>query len=580
MSSTRQFTIAAAFFCCLAAVSVSAQETSLASQGPAPANLAYVEGGVDLVHDGLTERADPPMMLLEGDIVRTRNGRAEIIFGDGTLLHLDIGAEIEILGSERIRLLNGRAELRLSSAAPRPYTIDTPAAVVRFDTVGEYRILTDQARGSLEVMVVRGSAEIDDGSQRARVHGGQSVMFAGTGLRPVFQTFNSARFDSFTQWASRRAYGMSGSASSAQLPYELRPYAPLLDQHGRWDYEAPYGYVWFPSVGVAWRPYYEGAWGHTRYGWTWHGRDRWAWPTHHYGRWGFNGNFWFWIPANVWGPAWVSWGFAPGYVSWSPLGWDGLPVIGFASHYGYNPWRSWTVVPRDHFGFRRPVRAHAIDGARLDRLVRTSLIVQNTPPTEPASAVPRGSVVGPGATGNVRRFDPELSRRGNVRRPQSPATAQSAPASDAVTSPAAGVPVNRRIPDDPRIPDGRRIPDDRRIRDNRRAPGTPAAQDAPAASGGSDAGDAPAGAVRRVAPRAPSAPSTANPPAQERPGTVRGVSPRSEPRGEAPRSEGTRDNGGAQRRGGSAGAPAQAAPPPSAPPPSGGAVRRRPGAGN
>ncbi|MGH9173848.1 MAG: hypothetical protein ACRD1H_05805, partial [Vicinamibacterales bacterium] len=108
MLITPQPMLPAVVFCCLAAVSAAAQDASSDPQGPPPANLAYVEGGVDLVHDGITERAAPPMMLLEGDLVRTRNGRAEVVFGDGTLLHLDFDAELEILGPERLRLLNGR----------------------------------------------------------------------------------------------------------------------------------------------------------------------------------------------------------------------------------------------------------------------------------------------------------------------------------------------------------------------------------------------------------------------------------------------------------------------------------------
>ena len=580
MSTSPQFTLLAVFLCCLMAVPAAAQDPNSDSQ--APANLAYVEGGVDLVHDGITERADPPMMLLEGDLIRTRSGRAEIVFADGTLVHLDFDAELEILGPERIRLSNGRVVLRVSANAARPYTIDTPAASIRFDSVGEYGIAANQLRGDLELTVARGVAEIDDGFQRSTVRGGQMVSLARAGARPMYQAYNSARLDAFAQWSSMRVHGFAGAQSAAQLPYELRPYGPVLDQHGRWDYVTPHGYVWFPSVGVAWRPYYDGWWGHTQYGWTWHGRDRWAWPTHHYGRWGFNGNFWFWIPARVWGPAWVSWGYAPGYVSWSPLGWDGRPVIGFGPGFGYNPWRSWTVVPRDHFGFRRAVRAHAIDPGRLDNRIRTTLITQNTPPATSAGfAVSRGSVATPGPTGNVRQANPDFPRRGNVRRPISGSApeANSSEAPAAADAPMTAVPrtLDRRIrPSNPATPDA---PPDRR------APAAAAAAEAPPTA------EPPAGSGRErgrvrggYAQPPPSARGEESSGAGGDPaGSVRTARPRGEPRAESPRSEGSRDNGGshatggARQRGGSAGAPAQSAPAQSGPPPSGGAVRRRPG---
>ena len=119
------------------------------------------------------------------------------------------------------------------------------------------------------------------------------MTLAQAGARPLFQPFNSARLDAFAQWSQRPDEWRCASQSAAQLPYELRPMRPSSISTAAGITSTPYGYVWFPSVGVAWRPYYDGAWGYTRYGWTWHGRDRWAWPTHHYGRWGFNGSFWY-----------------------------------------------------------------------------------------------------------------------------------------------------------------------------------------------------------------------------------------------------------------------------------------------
>jgi hypothetical protein len=267
----------------------------------------------------------------------------------------------------------------------------------------------------------------------------------GPGGRPLIETFNSARWDAFESWSHDRATGFANAPSApsaARLPYELRPYGPALDRDGRWDYVDPHGYVWFPSVGVSWRPYYDGSWSFTRYGWTWHGRDRWAWPTHHYGRWGFTGASWYWIPASAWAPAWVSWSIAPGYVGWAPLGWHvpgRVDVWDRRDHPAYfprySPWRGWTVLPRQQFGPRRDVRVHAIDGDRLDAVTRRVLL-RSAAPTRAVDdvAVPRDSVVAPGLRGNVRRPPPPPSRRreaptgapsppGNDRRADDPASA-------------------------------------------------------------------------------------------------------------------------------------------------------------
>jgi hypothetical protein len=547
----------------LIAFSAYAQEPSSPAPAPAPAHLAFVDGSVDVVQDGVTERAEPPVMLIDGDIVRTRNGRAEIVFGDGTLLHLSHDAEVEILAAEHLRLTSGRAIVRLSHAAARPYVIDTPASSVRLESEGEYGITSDRS-GRLEVSVSRGVAHVADTSTWA-VRGGQRITISGAGARPLIESFNTARWDAFAQWAADRAHGVTASSSAAQLPYQLRPYAPVLDHYGRWDYLAPHGYVWMPSVGASWRPYYDGSWSFTRYGWTWRGRERWAWPTHHYGRWGFTGAVWYWVPATAWAPAWVSWSVASGYVSWAPLGWHGSVGLSAwprrdhpAYAPNYSPWRGWTVVRRDHFAPRRDVRAHAIDGDRLDDTTRRALISQADAVVrrEPRavsreSGASRESIVtSPGARGNVRRPAPV--------QPSSPGR------SDASTPPSASSPPPARTLD----PRGGAVRSPR---------------------------------VREAAPReeAPPQPSQVSPRSTRRaapePEPSR-VTPRETPRGETPASSPrATERSGAVRRGDAARppgggeatqAPARGSSPPAASTPRGtakpgteGGARRRPGSG-
>jgi len=519
---------------CLIAIPAYGQEPSRPTAAPAPANLAFVDGAVDVVQDGVTERADPPLMLIEGDIVRTRNGRAEIVFGDGTLLHLSHDTELEVLAIDHLRLTTGRAIVRLSHTAERPYVVDTPASAVRLEAEGEYGITADRTE-RLELTVTRGAATLIDYPSWT-VRGGQRITLAAAGARPRIESFNTARWDAFTQWASDRAHGVAASVSAAQLPYPLRPYAPVLDQYGRWDHIAPHGYVWVPSVDSGWRPYYDGSWSFTRYGWTWRGRERWAWPTHHYGRWGYTGAVWYWVPAALWAPAWVSWSAAPGYVSWAPLGWhSSVGVWPRRDHPAYRPnyqpWRGWTVVRRDQFAPRRHVRPHAIDGDRLDGATRRILISQGTAESRTGNsrAVTRESVTVPGP-------------RGSVRRPTTvPPAAMAAPR--AADHPAYAPPVR---------------PATRNVEGRRgavRAPGTPEAT--------------PRG-PRAAAPQEPSR-----------------VSPRSTTRAEGERTERARPSGsgGAVRRGDAArtpsrgGSPASRTPPPAAQKPSAeGGARRRPGA--
>jgi hypothetical protein len=544
----------AALVSCLIALPAYGQEPSPAEPAPAPASLAYVDGAVDVVQDGVTERADPPVMLIEGDLVRTRNGRAEVVFGDGTLLHLSHDTELEILGDDHLRLTSGRVIVRLSHAAAQPYVIDTPASSVRLEAEGEYAVATDRA-ARLEVAVTRGTATLTDGAAWT-VRGGQRITLAAAGARPVIESFNTARWDAFSQWASDRAHGLASSSSAAQLPYQLRPYAPVLDQYGRWDYLAPHGYVWVPSVSVGWRPYYDGSWSFTRYGWTWRGRERWAWPTHHYGRWGFNGVVWYWVPATVWAPAWVSWTVTSGYVSWAPLGWySSANVWGRRDHPAYapnNPWRGWTVVRRDHFAPRRHVRTYAVDGNRLDVLTQRALISQAAVTRAEPRAVRRQSVTTPASRGNVRR--PATENPAAVAVPRSGDHPAYAPRTAPSVEDRRGT---VRATDDRR--GAVRNPDDRRG----------------AARGTEDRG----GAVRE--PRGRDAtPREASPREPAR------VTPRAGPSSAPPDNPRTTERSGAVRRGDAARTPSRGTPPPAAqtPPPAGqtspatGGARRRPGA--
>ena len=184
-----------------------------------------------------------------------------------------------------------------------------------------------------------------------------------------------------------RAEEASTATSAAYLPPDLQTYGNTFDRYGSWQYAAPYGYVWYPTVGPDWRPYYYGSWSAVpSYGWTWVGIDAWSWPTHHYGRWGYGRNSWYWIPGRTWSTAWVSWAAAPDYVSWCPLGYDGRPVFGlsviaadYGSRYRDHSWNGWTMMSRRQFGVRGSyAHRNAIEPRQLPS--NTPFIVQSGPP--------------------------------------------------------------------------------------------------------------------------------------------------------------------------------------------------------
>ncbi len=201
---------------------------------------------------------------------------------------------------------------------------------------------------------------------------------------------------------------LAEAPSATYLPQDLQKYGDTFDRNGSWQYTAPYGYVWYPSVTQDWRPYYYGSWAPVpSYGWTWIGVDTWSWPTHHYGRWGYGRNAWFWIPGRTWGAAWVSWASASDYVSWCPLGYDGRPVFGysvFGADSGWrfrtgldHRWNGWTVMPRRDFGAHGAYTPHyEVDPRRIAS--DTPFIVQARAPVALPHATSSSAVTSPGAS--------------------------------------------------------------------------------------------------------------------------------------------------------------------------------------
>src|SRR4051794_21171736 len=135
----------------------------VAPAGVAPAHVSFVEGTVVLERDGKPEGSPLNMPLLSGDRLKTQDGRVEVLFADGSALHLDSRTTLDIQSDDLARLIDGR--VRLSIGGPSravAYRIDSPAGSVRISETGEYRVsmLHGENETQVELAVVRGSGEI------------------------------------------------------------------------------------------------------------------------------------------------------------------------------------------------------------------------------------------------------------------------------------------------------------------------------------------------------------------------------------------------------------------------------------
>lgn len=366
-----------------------------------PPHLSVLDGRAMLTRGADREEAVTNTPLALGDRLATEYGRAEVLMGDGSALHLDESTTVDLNGDTVVRLMSGRLILLAQPAAAGRLQVDTAAASVRPVAAGEYHvsIVDDSGVPTTRVAVVRGEVDVETDQGRVPVGPGQQtyVREGEAPARPM--PFNSARADEFIRWSEQLVDGRRGSTSAQYLPADLRVYGSTFDQHGTWNYAAPHGYVWYPRVARTWRPYHHGRWRHgVGFGWTFVGFDPWGWPTHHFGRWGIGtGGAWFWIPSTGWGAAWVQWAVAPGFVGWCPLGWNNRPIVGWGfphrpTPFGVDHWRAWSVVPLNTFRVGAPIHRQPFDPRPFSGPRAPSFVLQ---PTPPATAIPRGSVVAP-----------------------------------------------------------------------------------------------------------------------------------------------------------------------------------------
>ncbi|HMI42206.1 MAG TPA: FecR family protein, partial [Gemmatimonadaceae bacterium] len=106
-----------------------------------PAHVSFVDGAAVLERDGQPDTSPANMPLLAGDRLRTQGGRVEILFADGSALHVDANTTLDFQSDELVRLLDGR--IRLSIPGPNrgvSYRIDASSASALITEPGEYRL--------------------------------------------------------------------------------------------------------------------------------------------------------------------------------------------------------------------------------------------------------------------------------------------------------------------------------------------------------------------------------------------------------------------------------------------------------
>jgi hypothetical protein len=231
--------------------------------------ISYVEGkaylGDQVVEPSLTRFPD----VKENAMVRTAEGRAEVLLTPGVVLRLGENSSFKMLTN---RLIDTRLELLTGSAVVEADDIakDTSVILVCKDgtvTLGKkglYRFDTAPAR----VKVFDGVASVQMAGQNVLVAAGKMLSLGGA-IASV-EKFDKEDTDSLDNWSKRRGelVAMANVSAAKQVhdsgcagfsfvtPVSTsQPCASLYDCTPGWRYNPWYGMITYVPCGTAWSPY-------------------------------------------------------------------------------------------------------------------------------------------------------------------------------------------------------------------------------------------------------------------------------------------------------------------------------------
>ncbi len=381
-----------------------------------PAHLGAVDAGAVIERDRQTLPAELNTVVLAGDRLRTDRGRVELIFGDGSALDLDQFTTVDLLSDSLLRLKTGRARVFIARVSNDVnYRVDAAGSSISIESAGDYLISAagdPRAALSVDLAVIRGTAELANTSGRTIVRAGAHAWAREDGAPSPAEVFNTSAADPFDDWVETQRTALPGGESSKYLPSDIRNYAGLFDAYGSWqDDPDSGGEVWYPNVAPGWSPNDDGRLESAgTIGVLWVSVTPWAWPAYHYGRWGVTAGRWFWVPPD--------WRDAHAWVARAPVEGETLP--------GANslPGRSSRPGPASRYDSGSPLRSPT----------RTSPLVPQGPafsaaPTS-APALPQGVKTPPErylATPDLNRATTTRSGTPTSLRSDSPGRTSSSP---------------------------------------------------------------------------------------------------------------------------------------------------------
>lgn len=160
------------------------------------------------------------------DAVATTMGRAEILFADGTLLHVDADTRVRWVPTGPVTLEHGR--ILLKSGMGGWLDVALPFAQVTLAPGGSYGFLVDAPRSRLLVSVTAGSADVKTAAAQATIGPSQMVALTDQASRIVPTAFDPAPWDSFPQWSrARQSARILAAAQAGEVQRQGTSVIPL-----------------------------------------------------------------------------------------------------------------------------------------------------------------------------------------------------------------------------------------------------------------------------------------------------------------------------------------------------------------
>jgi hypothetical protein len=245
-----QFAILAIAVLALVVVTASAQPIISAKSGV----IAGMEGKVFLDDQALESSVTHFPDMKENSVLRTEDGRAEVLLPPGYVLRIGENASFKMITN---RLIDTRVEMLAGSgivevdenSKDTNVVVALKAGAATLTKTGVYRFDSELAR----IKVFSGTASVLLGDKTILVPTGHMLSLAGDAA--LVEKFDTADTDALDHWARRRAEAMAVANVSA-AKYVNDNYGKL--NHSSWGFNPYFGlYTYIPMYGSMCNPYYD-----------------------------------------------------------------------------------------------------------------------------------------------------------------------------------------------------------------------------------------------------------------------------------------------------------------------------------